>query len=145
MKSQSGTIREEFSAGFVLFQNQDNTKKFLLLNYGQHWDYPKGHLEADEEPLAAARRELAEETGISDIQRIAGFQEVVIYTFTHRRKGLIRKKVTFYLAATEQAEVKLSDEHVGYAWLDLGQALERLTYPTARDLLQSAARFLSAR
>ena len=38
--------------------------RYLLLRAYKHWDFPKGMVEADEAPLAAARREVAEETGI---------------------------------------------------------------------------------
>jgi ADP-ribose pyrophosphatase len=40
-----------------------------------HWEVPAGSIHADEEPLAAARRELLEETGLESerIERLAGF------------------------------------------------------------------------
>jgi hypothetical protein len=38
--------------------------------------------------------------------------------------------------------VRISHEHLDAAWLTLPQALERLTFKTAKDLLHQANRFL---
>ena len=44
--------REERSAGFLIFHRRpgadgaDNVR-FLLLDYGRHWDFAKGHVEED--------------------------------------------------------------------------------------------------
>ena len=55
----------ETSCGFVLV----NYDSVLLLQYPQgHWDLPKGHVETtDVDYIATVRRELAEETGITDL------------------------------------------------------------------------------
>jgi bis(5'-nucleosidyl)-tetraphosphatase len=42
--------------------------RFLLLRAFNHWDFPKGMVEAGEEPLAAAIREVREETLIADLR-----------------------------------------------------------------------------
>ena len=56
----------ERSAGLLLFNDTPGLpRRFLLLDYGKHWDYPKGHVEAGEDDVTAAHRELHEETGIS--------------------------------------------------------------------------------
>jgi len=40
--------------------------------------------------------------------------------------------------------VTLSDEHRGFAWLSLREAQARVTFRTARDLLDAADRFLES-
>ena len=66
-------MREEVSAGIILF-NEIVDKEFLLLNYpSKHWDFVKGKMEKDETPLETALRETKEETGISDVEFIDGF------------------------------------------------------------------------
>lgn len=142
--------RQERSAGFVIYYRPppetdgERTMKFLLLDYGRHWDFPKGHVEAGEDDLMAAVRELREETGISDAIRVNDFHREVTYFFRHKRYGLIRKTVIFYLAETLTSHVALSAEHTGYAFLPYEQALKRLTFPTARQMLQAAWERLSA-
>ncbi len=142
--------REERSAGVVLFRAEPASsaneagRVFLLLDYGRYWDYPKGHVEKGEDDLTAALRELHEETGVLNPRLVRDFCHEITYFFRDRKKGLIRKTVVFFLAATESSEVTLSDEHVGYAFLPFEEALARLTYPNARGILQAAHDHLTA-
>jgi 8-oxo-dGTP pyrophosphatase MutT (NUDIX family) len=131
-------VKIERSAGVILFRRAEEQKLFLLLDYGSHWDYPKGHVEAGEDDITAARRELLEETGITQIDLLPNFAREMTYTFRGRSGGLIRKTVIFFLARTEQADVAISHEHVGYAWLSAAESLKRLTYVNARSVLEAA-------
>jgi len=134
-------MAHEVSAGVILFRRRGR-REYLLLDYGSHWDFPKGHVEPDEDPPATARRELAEETGIARARFVPGFTEEMRYCY--RRGGQrVLKTVTYFLAETEESQVTLSQEHSGYAWLPAPQALERLTFRTARELLARADRFLA--
>jgi len=133
--------REERSAGVVLFRADPDSpggRVFLLLDYGRYWDYAKGHVEPGEDDLTAALRELREETGITDAAVLPNFRHDITYFFRDRKKGLIRKTVTFFLASTSATEVTLSYEHVGYDFLPFDQALTRLNYPNAKATLQAA-------
>jgi len=111
---------------------------FLLLDYGRHWDFAKGHVEKGEDDLAAATRELLEETGIADAKIIPGFQHEVTYYFKDKRHGLIKKTVAFFLGQTPNRNVRISHEHVGFDFLPLAEATKRLTYPSARQILRAA-------
>ena len=76
----------ETSCGFVLM-NHDSV---LLLQYPQgHWSFPKGHVEDGEDHHTTARRELKEETGISKVMIISGWQRRSEYTYS--RRGSLRK------------------------------------------------------
>src|SRR5438552_1101716 len=139
-------IVEERSAGMLVFYNPTGRRggeEFLLLDYGQYWDYPKGHVEGDDEDdLAAAKRELREETGIGDVAVMPGFRREIVYFFRSKR-GLVRKQVTFFLArADPRPTIALSHEHTDHVWLRYPQALERLTYASAKDVLRAARAFL---
>jgi bis(5'-nucleosidyl)-tetraphosphatase len=131
-------VRREYSAGFVLFRRTPHGPRFLLLDYGKHWDYPKGHLEEGESTWQAAVRELREETGIRQVDRVGRFQRAMHYAFYSSKKGPVLKTVTYFLGRTRGEGVTLSDEHEGYAWLPYQEALTRLTYQNARDMLTAA-------
>lgn len=133
----------EKSAGAVIFRKNDGIK-YLLLHYaGGHWDFVKGNVEEGEEEKATVAREIKEETGIEDINFIEDFKESINH-FYKREKRLIYKEVVFYLVETSSAEgVKLSYEHVGYEWLGYEEAVQRLTYRNARNVLEKAHELLS--
>lgn len=133
--------RLERSAGFVIYRLAPSTpggRVYLLLNYGRHWDYAKGHVEAGENDLEAAVRELREETGLAPPRVVEGFQHEVEYEFRSSRHGSIRKRVIFFLGETLASRIILSEEHVGAEFLSFDNAMARLTYPTAREVLLAA-------
>ena len=127
----------ETSCGVVLI----NLGSILLLEYPQgHWDFPKGHLEEDDESRqAAARRELEEETGIDDVDIIEDFEMRTEYSFRHKGKR-IHKQVYWYIGITEQMEVTISHEHRNHLWLDWDQAMEVLTHKESQEILAAAQR-----
>ncbi len=133
----------EISAGVILFRSQPQ-REYLLLDYGSHWDFPKGHIEAGEDPQRTAARELHEETGIRDARFVSGFKEGMRYFYRKAGEGML-KVVIYYLAETPSDNVILSDEHSGYLWLPYEAALKRLTFKNARDLLTKADTFLNAK
>jgi 8-oxo-dGTP pyrophosphatase MutT (NUDIX family) len=134
--------KSERSAGVVVFRMQDDARRYLLLDYGKHWDFPKGHVERGEELTQTALRELEEETGITDTRLIAGFSHEIAYFFRDRRKRLVHKKVHFFLAETKTRTIHLSDEHVGFEFLEYEAALKRLTYAGAKSILREAEAFM---
>ena len=88
-------MREQKSAGIVLFRNDSDKNEFLLLNYpSRTLGFLKGKVEQGETPHETALRETKEETGISDIEFIDGFEESVEYDFRFKNED-IHKKVFF--------------------------------------------------
>ena len=130
------------SAGIVLFQNFHGTNSFLLLNYPQgHWDFIKGKVEQGETPHETALRETKEETSISDIEFIDGFEESVEYDFRFKNED-IHKKVIFFLAKTNEKKISLSHEHNDFVWLEYDDALKKTTFRNAKNVLSKANEFL---
>lgn len=138
-RSSGHVARQERSAGVILYRDTPAGKRlFLLLDYGRYWDYPKGHVEAGEDDVAAALRELHEETAIGEVQLLPGFSHEIVYYFRTPRGKLVRKSVVFFLAFTASTRVRLSEEHVGYEWLNAEDAVARLRYATARRVFRAA-------
>ena len=55
------------SAGVVVLRRSGEGCLYLLLRAYRYWDFPKGEVGPGEEAIAAARREVLEETGIDDL------------------------------------------------------------------------------
>lgn len=106
------------SSGVVVVRHLGGQRCYLLLRAYSYWDFPKGEVQPGEPPLAAALRELAEETGLHDVDLRWGEQ--------YRETGVYgRGKVArYYLAAWERGEVHLPvnpalgrAEHHEFRWL----------------------------
>ena len=134
----------ERSAGAVIFRKEKNVPLYLLLHYEEgHWDFPKGHIEKGEEIWETVRRELREETGITELVFVNGFKETIRYFFMSKKMRIL-KFVVYYLSQTPQKEVTLSFEHTGYAWLPFPEAQKQLTFATSRKVLEKAHAYLAS-
>ena len=135
-------MTNEKSAGIVLFRNNSGKNEFLLLNYPQgHWDFVKGKIEQNETSHEAAIRETREETGITNIEFIDGFEESVEYDFRFKNED-IHKKVIFFLAKTDEKKISLSHEHNDFIWLEYDDALKKTTFRNAKNVLSKTNEFL---
>lgn len=115
---------------------------FLLLRAYRNWDFPKGMVEPGEDPLAAARREVREETLIEDLE----FKWGEVYKETEPYGN--RKIARYYLAATRTEKVSLPvspglgrPEHDEWRWVDRDTALS-LASPRLQLIIRWAAEIL---
>ena len=140
MNSACPDSGREVSAGIISVRFTSGRKSYLLLKHanGGHWSFSKGHLEEGEEAKDAALRELREETSLEVKKFFSGFKEKSSYSY--EREGLsVAKTVIYYLGRVPPGSaVKLSDEHLGYRWLNYREARELLTYENDRELLDEA-------
>jgi bis(5'-nucleosidyl)-tetraphosphatase len=128
----------EHSAGAVIYRREPDSILFLLLHYEEgHWGASKGHVEKGESLEQTARREIREETGLTDIRFLPGFQ--IENTYVYRKEGrLSQKTATFYLAETFTPEVQLSFEHTEFVWLPFAEAYDRVTFQSEKEVWQAA-------
>ena len=132
----------EYSAGAIVFRKTRGTIRYLLLHYEEgHWGSSKGHIEKGETIEETARREIREETGLTDIEFISGFKEQNSYFYVNQGARIF-KTVTFLLAQTPTTTIKLSYEHVGFKWLSYEAALEKITFADEKRVLQKANAFI---
>jgi len=136
MTQVSGT---RLSAGAVIVRGSAPGIRFLLLRAFNHWDFPKGMVEAGESPFEAALREIEEETTIANPDFAWGrdFVETGPYS-----RGKVAR---YYLARSEEAEVDLPvnpelgrPEHSEFRWVSYEQALS-LASPRLRPVVRWAA------
>ena len=135
-------MRKEYSAGIIVYTitviDKIPTRLYLLLYYPKgYWDLAKGHLDPGETDLEAAHRELQEETGLK-AELDKEFKQVLEYRYKDPEGELVAKKVTFFLGEATSKDVQLSHEHEDYAWLPFSEAIQKLTYKNAQQLLQAA-------
>jgi bis(5'-nucleosidyl)-tetraphosphatase len=109
---------QTLSAGVVPMRRFGPEMRFLILRCFSYWDFPKGETEPGEDPLSAARREVAEETGLTDLDFRWGtsFMETPPYG-----RGKIAR---YYLAESRHGDVVLGinpqlgfPEHQEFRWV----------------------------
>lgn len=132
---------KEVSAGAIVFR-YDGEIKYLFLQYeAGHWDFPRGGIEKREMEKETAKREILEETGISDLTFIDGFREKIFWFYKKDGKTFYKEAI-FYLAKTESKEIKLSSEHIAFKWLDFKEAIEQASFDNTKRILKKAQDFL---
>src|SRR5512146_132724 len=122
--SDNKRVRHRLSAGVVVLRRGPEGWLFLMLRAYGNWDFPKGMVESGEDALAAARREVREETLIEDLE----FNWGEVYKETEPYGN--RKIARYYLAATRTEKVSLPvspelgrPEHDEWRWVDRDAAL----------------------
>jgi 8-oxo-dGTP pyrophosphatase MutT (NUDIX family) len=130
---------QRLSAGVVVARETPDGARLLLLRAYRNWDFPKGVVEAGEEPLAAAVRETEEETGIADLEFVWGREHCDTAPYASN------KVARYFVARTRTAAVVLKvnpelgrPEHHEYRWVDLTEAFA-LTSPRLRPVIAWAA------
>ena len=126
------------SSGVVVVTLAERKLKYLLLRAYRNWDFPKGLVEAHEEPIDAALREVREETTLDDLSFDWGleFMETGPYN-----KGKISR---YYIARSKRSEVQLPinpdlgrPEHQEARWVDFPRALAMVS-PRLQPVVQWA-------
>ncbi len=114
------------SAGIVPVRREKKAWKFLFLRAYRNWDFPKGVVESDEDPLDAAKRETAEETSITDLE----FRWGHVYHETEPYSNG-KKVARYYIAETQTSRVVFSvnpeigrPEHHEYRWVDYRELMD---------------------
>jgi len=133
------------SAGVIVAHCIAGEFRYLLLRAYRNWDFPKGLVEPDEAPLAAARREAQEEAGLSNLE----FRWGEIYFETEPYAG--GKIARYYLALSPSPDVTLGvspelgrPEHHEYRWATYTEAAPLLV-PRLRAALDWAHRIVGER
>ena len=107
------------------------------------WALPKGTPDDDETLEETAVRETREETGLE--VTVEAPIDAIHYWFV-RGTVRFRKTVHFYLMRATGGDLELHDrEFDDVTWLPLPEAIELVTYPTERSVLERAAAIIDAR
>ena len=137
-------VPDKLSCGVVIARHEDDAWLTLLLRAYSNWDFPKGMCEVGEQPFAAARREVQEETGITELEFEWGDRS---FDSGPYNKGKVAR---YYLASTREEAVKMGispelgrPEHSEFRWVRFDEAYD-LSSPRVRDVVVWARQIIGA-
>lgn len=135
-------MRKDYSYWIIpVYKNTEWNYEFLVINQKTYngddfWGFPKWHAEEWEDWLTAAKRELAEEVGITDIN----IKEDKFYWFDYQFKerwNQYDKTVKFRVGFVENKEVKIQDEELIWCeWVKYEDALNLITHDNMKIVLK---------
>jgi 8-oxo-dGTP pyrophosphatase MutT (NUDIX family)/phosphohistidine phosphatase SixA len=136
MPDQQTDRQESLAAGAIAVRRRADRTEVLVIHRPRHddWTFPKGHIDPGEHLLAAAVREVHEETGVT--VRLGPPLPPLAYGLPSG----ITKVVRFWLATQcgDNLPEPLDTREVDLAeWVDLEQVADRLTYDDERNLVAS--------
>ena len=138
-EARTGRAKLETSAGGVVYRVHEGEPLFLLIRDSyRNWGFPKGHLEPEEQPDAAALREVREETGL-DALNLDGAIETIDWFFRFRGR-LVHKVCHFFLMRTDSSRTTPQREEgiTACRWARFDEAVTLVSYANARDVLARA-------
>jgi 8-oxo-dGTP pyrophosphatase MutT (NUDIX family) len=119
------------AAGGVLWRRGESGVEVLLVHRPRYddWSFPKGKCEPGESFLDAARREVTEETGLLPV--VGRPLSQVAYLDRRGRPKIVR----YWTMSVGSGTFAPNDEVDEVAWLPIGAARDRLSYPRDGVLL----------
>jgi len=126
------------SAGGIIMNPQGQI--VLVSQRGKSWSFPKGHLEKGEDHLAAARREITEETGLDQLHLIKQ-----LGTYTRLKIGDLAgdvhaemKHITLFLFRTTQLLLSPKDPDNPQAqWFAPAEVVRWLTHEKDKSFFET--------
>lgn len=129
-------VREPTAGGIIYRHNQKNEVEILLIQDAKNrWTIPKGHIEENETAEAAARREIAEEAGLTDTEVLGWLGKI---NFRYRRVNtLVLMTTQIYLvrAGGDTASIKKEEWMNGIKWFGFHEALDKIEYDDIGKLM----------
>lgn len=142
--SRCRPVRREVSAGGVVVRPEGEELFVALLETehkrGKVWVLPKGHVElhTGERISEAARREVQEEAGVTDL---SVKNQLGISRFTFQAEGtLVAKTVHYFLMITQQKSLTPQAEEglLRAEWFPIEEAIKELAYDTDQEIVTRA-------
>jgi 8-oxo-dGTP pyrophosphatase MutT (NUDIX family) len=135
---------DEKSFGVIpIWRDGANYETLLVQSrkYG-HWGWPKGRGEEGENDLVAARREFAEETGITDYFLISDFPLTESWQYS-RDNRIWHKTARYFLGFVRNKKViPQVSEISAYRWVEVTKAGELLSFPGKKHILAKVQEYL---
>ena len=138
-EDESQVTRLRSAGGIVVRGRGDDLRVAVMQSGYGTWVFPKGGFEQSETAEQAARREIREEIGLSDLT-CKGSLGATEHTFEREGRRFAKTVDWFLFEAPPQAEVRADprENSLDCGWLPPEHALSLLAHPDQRRLLRRA-------
>lgn len=140
-------IKDQSFGIIPIFKNLEGDFLFCLIQHqGEHWGFPKGHPNLGESEEETAKRELEEETGITDIKIISDISFNQQYIFG--KDGIVYdKSVKYFIGLVSDINTSIPDDFKNeiseMKWLAFKEARELITFDNAKVILHELGEYLN--
>lgn len=129
-------MRKVISAGGIVIRGDNINKKILLTIYThiKGLGFPKGHVEKGETFEQTALREVAEETGLTElriVKKLGAYSKIA----TERDGTFVEKDIHMYLITSNNLDFhQIAEEQ--YDWFDFNEAIKQMAVKEDREFLR---------
>lgn len=128
-------IKKTSSAGGIVLNPKGEV---LVVNQNQNsWSLPKGHIDKGEDALAAARREIFEESGVKELELVkdlGSYKRYKIGKNPREEDKTELKEIHMFLFRARQVDLKPIDSKNPEArWVKKAEVAKILTHPKDRE------------
>jgi 8-oxo-dGTP pyrophosphatase MutT (NUDIX family) len=130
-------MKKTRSAGGVVLN--DEGEVLVVSQRGRSWSLPKGHIDRGEDALAAAKREIYEESGIGDLELIRelGTYERHKISLDGGDDRSERKAITMFLFRTHEKVLKPVDpDNPEARWVEKSEVARLLTHERDKEFFR---------
>lgn len=115
-----------------------NTANFKIPSPA-YWDIPGGRIHRGSTIEETLRREVEEETGITDIRSFTPFSMVLSNIRIPDGETTVGLILGAYLCEVEAAEIRISDEHLDFSWFSPKEAGKLLEFKYPKEFTDKIA------
>jgi ADP-ribose pyrophosphatase YjhB (NUDIX family) len=127
------------SAGGIVLNSINEVA--VVSQRGDSWSLPKGHVDPGETPRGAAEREVAEETGITELAFIRELGSYERFKIGKEGKGEDQselKRIHMFLYKTLQQALAPTDaDNPEARWVPIDEVSQLLTHPKDKEFFDS--------
>ena len=132
--------KTEAAGGIVL--NVRGEIALVISGTGNFWGFPKGHIDEGEDALGAAKREISEETGLTQLEFIRELGSYGRYKGTDDGGDDTSEYKTIHMFLFRTAEEKLAPTDAWNPearWVPSAEVEKMLTHPKDKEFFRSVA------
>ncbi|MDR0297060.1 MAG: NUDIX hydrolase [Streptococcaceae bacterium] len=134
-----------FTASAIVLNPQHDKILGIFHKIYQSWGWLGGHADGDGDLLAVARREVEEESGLTELKILSdapiSIEDLTVAGHVHRTRGYVSAhlhlNVTFLFEADDTALLRQNKaETGGIAWIPIDEFVEKSTEPEMKIIYQ---------